>query len=379
MKWQDESKTIAKSPTIDFGARKALSGMRQDEYFNHFYSSGILPPNSEEFAFFSDNDNPGATVEGRIDNSYASAAQIYTYLDSPEGGQLFGGGTKKIGTYLKVPGEGQWAIVDDQVMFLPEPGFTGTPSPVDYRVIDTEAINTLGLSEMKSDEFPDAFAKLSADEKVLLKSSLWHYGRLYFEPEFAPPDTDLPDPKPVEPTDDAKDVYQPEYTQISVEQGQTGKVAVPGGTYPTKSTKFTKTGNTPAWATVNEDGSIDVAPGKDVTPQVHQIPVLVTYSDGSSETVNAPVNVTKSSTHAQDYNPEYEPTSVVASKTATVPTPLHNGKDKLPEGTKFTQSGKGQDWYKVNPDGTITLTTKPTTHPGLYEIPVLVTLSLIHI
>ncbi|MDK6814747.1 Rib/alpha-like domain-containing protein, partial [Corynebacterium sp. UMB6689] len=49
----------------------------------------------------------------------------------------------------------------------------------------------------------------------------------------------------------------------------------------------------PEWITVNPDGSIEVEPPKDAKPGDYTIPVVVTYPDGSRETIEAKVTVEK--------------------------------------------------------------------------------------
>ncbi|MDD7687217.1 MAG: YPDG domain-containing protein [Actinomycetaceae bacterium] len=110
------------------------------------------------------------------------------------------------------------------------------------------------------------------------------------------------------PTVSDAEKWVPKYVQdTSVAQGGTASVPVPTFDDATtadvvetaaapvdgaKKTTFAKGDNGPAWATVNADGSITVAPGVDVTPNTYTVPVTVTYPDGTSESVDVPVAVT---------------------------------------------------------------------------------------
>ncbi|MDO5669344.1 MAG: Rib/alpha-like domain-containing protein, partial [Corynebacterium sp.] len=58
-------------------------------------------------------------------------------------------------------------------------------------------------------------------------------------------------------------------------------------------TTFDRTADTPAWVIVNTDGSLAVNPPADLPAGEYLIPVLVTYPDGSTETITAPVTVTE--------------------------------------------------------------------------------------
>ncbi|WP_419791738.1 Rib/alpha-like domain-containing protein [Staphylococcus chromogenes] len=102
--------------------------------------------------------------------------------------------------------------------------------------------------------------------------------------------------------------YQPTYPTTTVSQGQTLVVNPPlnndGTTLPT-GTSFESGNNVPTWATVNADGSITVAPDAAVTPGSYNVPVVVTYPDGSRETVYAPVTV--KAPDATVYNPTATP------------------------------------------------------------------------
>ncbi|WP_432370888.1 Rib/alpha-like domain-containing protein [Staphylococcus chromogenes] len=102
--------------------------------------------------------------------------------------------------------------------------------------------------------------------------------------------------------------YQPTYPTTTVSQGQTIVVNTPlnsDGTALPTGTSYESGNNVPTWATVNADGSITVAPDAAVTPGSYNVPVVVSYPDGSRETVYAPVTV--KAPDATVYNPTATP------------------------------------------------------------------------
>ncbi len=99
---------------------------------------------------------------------------------------------------------------------------------------------------------------------------------------------------------DENNQYTPSYKPVTVEQGQSatddptftnqdGKdVTAPTGT------TFTTGTDTPGWATIDPSkGTVTVNPGTDVTPGAYNVPVIVTYSDKSTDDTTVPVIVTK--------------------------------------------------------------------------------------
>ena len=89
-------------------------------------------------------------------------------------------------------------------------------------------------------------------------------------------------------------LYQPTYTSTTVSQGQTLVVNAPlnsdGQALPT-GTSYESGNNVPTWASINPDGSITISPDASVPVGSYNIPVVVTYPDGSRETIYAPVDV----------------------------------------------------------------------------------------
>ena len=134
--------------------------------------------------------------------------------------------------------------------------------------------------------------------------------------------------------------FTPEYTDKSVERGKEKTIPAPQNTQPDENgdvqplpdgTKFTP-GNAvvgpegpledvdgnprwPDWITVNEDGTITVAPKEDTPVGEYKVPVVVTYPDGSKETIYATVKVT-SKTETNDFH--YEPKTATPGETTPV-------------------------------------------------------------
>ena len=94
------------------------------------------------------------------------------------------------------------------------------------------------------------------------------------------------------------DKYQPSYSPVAVNQGQTATATPTWSTNNDNKGKpadgdatFASTTDTPSWTTVAADGTVTLKPGTDVEVGPHSVPVNVTYKDGSSEIVYVPVAV----------------------------------------------------------------------------------------
>ncbi|WP_214540604.1 Rib/alpha-like domain-containing protein [Staphylococcus pseudintermedius] len=114
--------------------------------------------------------------------------------------------------------------------------------------------------------------------------------------------------------------YEPVYPTTTVEQDQTVTIPTPtneDGLALPDGTKFEGGNNVPEWATVNEDGSISISPNQDVEKGNYNVPVVVTYPDGSKETVFAPVLVQEAVPTAEQYDPTSETINKEYGTTAT--------------------------------------------------------------
>ena len=118
------------------------------------------------------------------------------------------------------------------------------------------------------------------------------------------------------------------------------------------------------WVTVNADGTLTIKPGADVKPGTYNVPVKVTYEDGTTKVINAPIKVVDETKQSDEYTPAYEDKLVVPGKeTKSSPTFTDkDGKDaKAPEGSKFkiSEDFKAPEGYEVSIDentGEITVT-----------------------
>ena len=134
----------------------------------------------------------------------------------------------------------------------------------------------------------------------------------------------------------------------------------------------------PEWITVNEDGSIDVEPPADAKPGDYTVPVLVTYPDGSRETIEATVKVADPEKTNGQIDPAYKETAVKPGQSVDIKKPTftdNDGKETTaPEGTKFEKGEGAPDGVTVNEDGSIKFEAPKEAQPGdVIEIPVKVT------
>ncbi|OFT26237.1 hypothetical protein HMPREF3172_04485 [Brevibacterium sp. HMSC08F02] len=118
------------------------------------------------------------------------------------------------------------------------------------------------------------------------------------------------------------------------------------------------------WVTVNADGTLTIKPGADVKPGTYNVPVKVTYEDGTTKVINAPIKVVDETKQSDEYTPAYEDKLVVpGEETKSSPTFTDkDGKDaKAPEGSKFAigEDFEAPEGYEVKIDentGEITVT-----------------------
>ncbi|WP_272508721.1 YPDG domain-containing protein, partial [Corynebacterium pilbarense] len=126
----------------------------------------------------------------------------------------------------------------------------------------------------------------------------------------------------------------------------------------------------PDWITVNEDGTIEVNPTVETPVGDYKVPVVVTYPDGTRETIYANVKVTpKVPNQNLDFEPGYEDGSGKPGEDVKVPAPEFKDKDgketKAPEDTKFTPGENAPDGVKVDENtGEITVPVPEDANPG---------------
>ncbi|EJL1414549.1 YPDG domain-containing protein [Staphylococcus pseudintermedius] len=165
--------------------------------------------------------------------------------------------------------------------------------------------------------------------------------------------------------------YHPIYPSTTVESGQRVTIPAPknmDGKPLLDGTTFEKGHHVPTWALVNGDGSITVKPGEKVAEGEYDIPVIVTYPDGSKNTIFAPVTVEEKQPMASQYEPittgvskpfgnPVMPTDVTDSiqvpnypLEGQQPTVTVDDESQLPDGT--TEGHKDIDVTVTYPDGT---------------------------
>lgn len=81
------------------------------------------------------------------------------------------------------------------------------------------------------------------------------------------------------------------YSTEPVESVQTVTTTVPAPAKFRENITFGPAENTPDWVTVKTDGSLSITPPRTLQTGIHTIPVQVTYADGSSEAIEARINV----------------------------------------------------------------------------------------
>ena len=131
----------------------------------------------------------------------------------------------------------------------------------------------------------------------------------------------------------------------------------------------------PEWVTVKPDGSIEVEPPKDAKPGDYTIPVVVTYPDGSRETIEAKVTVDEpdapapAEKDAEKFDPGYEDGSGKPGADVKVPAPTFKDKDgkdtTAPEGTTFKPGEGAPEGVTVDENtGEITVPVPEDAKPG---------------
>ena len=118
------------------------------------------------------------------------------------------------------------------------------------------------------------------------------------------------------------------------------------------------------WVTVNADGTLTIKPGADVEPGTYNVPVKVTYEDGTTKVINAPIKVVDETKQSDEFEPAYEDKLVVPGE-ETKSSPTFTDKDgketQAPEGSKFSipEDFEAPEGYEVKIDentGEITVT-----------------------
>ena len=131
------------------------------------------------------------------------------------------------------------------------------------------------------------------------------------------------------------------------------------------------------WKKVMGDEAVPTNPTGDLKTTDKSAWAKVTYTDGSIDFANIPLNITEPM--ADLYTPSYSPVSVEQGQSAT-DDPTFTDQDSktvaTPTGTTFTTGTDTPDWASIDPStGTVTVKPDTAVTPGAYNIPVTVTYS----
>lgn len=164
----------------------------------------------------------------------------------------------------------------------------------------------------------------------------------------------------------------PQYDSVSVKPGGTAKVDRPktteGEALP-EGTTFERVGTTPEWATLNEDGSITVAPGGSVSNGSYEVPVTVTYPDGTKANAVATIQVgdTRAAEDEKNGVTEYEPKTVKQGETESATA-------KSSDEASYESVAELPEWVKLDKEsGTLYYAPGFEVTPKEYQIPIRVT------
>ncbi|MCQ4610665.1 YPDG domain-containing protein, partial [Corynebacterium sp. CCUG 61414] len=165
--------------------------------------------------------------------------------------------------------------------------------------------------------------------------------------------------------------YQPEWQPITVEAGKrttaSAPTLAPTGRPAPDDVSFARDAHTQDWITVSSDGSLTVAPPAGTKAGRHDVPVLVTYPDQSTETVTAAVTVSAAeatpSSSAPSVVPSAAPSSTSTPKSkpsaprTTTPVPS-SIESSAPRTTAKPKPSTATSAPKTSPRTTVT--TKPS-------------------
>ena len=110
------------------------------------------------------------------------------------------------------------------------------------------------------------------------------------------------------------------------------------------------------WVTVNEDGTLTIKPGADVKPGTYNVPVKVTYEDGTTKVINAPIKVNDADAPADQ--PDWSDDKGKPGDKVEIP---NTGGD-VPEGTTVETDGPGT--AEIDEDGNLVVDIDENANPG---------------
>ena len=129
------------------------------------------------------------------------------------------------------------------------------------------------------------------------------------------------------------------------------------------------------WKSVMGDEAVPTNPTGNLKTTDKSAWAKVTYTDGSVDFANIPLNITEPM--ANLYTPSYKPVNVEQGQTATVDPSFTDQDGKgttAPTGTTFTTGTDTPNWATIDPStGTVTVKPRTDVTPGAYNVPVTVT------
>ena len=184
----------------------------------------------------------------------------------------------------------------------------------------------------------------------------------------------------VVPTEQAK-LYQPEYTEVTVTEGDVAEVAAPKFTdeesgeerdMPEGTTFALNAGDIEGVWIDEETGEIKSS-ATYAAPATNTYEVAVTYPDGSKDVVVATVKVVPTE-QAKLYQPEYAPATVELGKVGTIEAPKftdeESGEERdMPEGTTFALNAGDIEGVWIDEEtGEITVESTYAAVKNVYEV-----------
>lgn len=175
--------------------------------------------------------------------------------------------------------------------------------------------------------------------------------------------------------------YEPEYKEATGKVGEEATVGAPSFTdkdgKPATPDKVTyELGkDAPQGAKINDDGSVTYTPTTDDLGRTVEIPVVVKYSDGTTDDVVAKIKVDEAQN--KSYEPEYDEVNAKAGEKATSSPKFKNadGADtQKPENAKFTLGNGAPEGASVDETSGV-VTYQPTIDKAgsTVKVPVVVT------
>ncbi|AOX05192.1 hypothetical protein BJP05_02655 [Corynebacterium sp. NML98-0116] len=158
--------------------------------------------------------------------------------------------------------------------------------------------------------------------------------------------------------------YQPEWQPITVEAGKRttapAPTLAPTGRPAPDDISFARDAHTQDWVTVSSDGSLTVAPPAGTKAGRHDVPVLVTYPDQSTETVTVAVTVSAPEATPSSSAPSVVPSVVPPKPTTSAPWTTTPTKQSAPRTTTSVTSVQPSIESSTPRTTTSTTSTKPS-------------------